>query len=105
VPILERASTFSTTNNFSSYYLEDGSYLRLKSLILGYTVPSGGLKKYGIERLRIYIQGTNLFTATKYTGLDPELTGSNLSNTSFGIDLGNYPANQKGFLIGVNLSF
>jgi TonB-linked SusC/RagA family outer membrane protein len=106
VPRLERAATFSTTGNFSSYYMEDGSYFRLKSLILGYTVPSGSLKKLGIEKLRFYLQGTNLFTITKYTGLDPELTGANLSdNSNFGIDLGNYPANQKGFIIGVNLSF
>jgi len=106
VPVLERASNFSTTNNFSSYYMEDGSFFKCKSLMLGYTIPQTKLKKYGIDRLRVYVQALNLFTATKYTGLDPELTGSNLSdNRSFGVDFGNYPANQKGFNFGVNLSF
>jgi TonB-linked SusC/RagA family outer membrane protein len=106
VPILERAATFSTTSNFSSYYMEDGSFFRMKSLILGYSIPATSLKRFGIERLRVYFQALNLFTITKYTGLDPELTGSNLGdNTNFGIDFGNYPANQKGFNFGVNLGF
>ena len=106
VPRLERSATFSTTNNFSSYYLEDGSYLRCKSLMLGYNIPSKGIRKVGIDKLRIYAQALNLFTITKYTGLDPELTGSDLGdNSNFGIDFGNYPANQKGFNFGVNLTF
>ncbi|MCS3800015.1 SusC/RagA family TonB-linked outer membrane protein [Niastella sp. OAS944] len=106
VPRLERGANFSTTTQFSSYYLEDGSFLRCKSMILGYNVTSGRIKKVGIERLRVYIQAANLFTMTKYTGLDPELTTSNLrDNTNFGIDFGNYPSNQKNFNIGVNLSF
>jgi TonB-linked SusC/RagA family outer membrane protein len=106
VPVLERSANFSTTNNFSSYYMEDGSYLRCKSLIIGYTLPSKGLKHFGIQKLRFYVQATNLFTITNYTGLDPELTGSDLNdNTNFGIDFGNYPANQRGYNLGVNLSF
>jgi len=106
VPVLERSANFSTTNNFSSYYMEDGSFVKLKSLILGYNISSSKLKRFGIEKLRVYVQGVNLFTSTKYTGLDPELTGSNLNdNTNFGIDFGNYPSNQKGFNFGINLSF
>jgi TonB-linked SusC/RagA family outer membrane protein len=106
VPKLSRASTFSNTNTFSSYYMEDGSFLRMKSLMVGYTVPGNSLKRYGIERVRFYLQALNLFTMTKYKGLDPELTGSDLNNnTNFGIDFGNYPANQKGFNIGVSLTF
>jgi TonB-linked SusC/RagA family outer membrane protein len=106
VPRLERAANFSTTGNFNSYYMEDGGYLRCKSLNLGYTVAARGLKRVGIERLRIYVQATNLFTITKYTGIDPELPGANLGkSTTFGIDLGDYPANQKQFNIGANLSF
>ncbi|HUP13111.1 MAG TPA: hypothetical protein VM187_12880, partial [Niastella sp.] len=94
------------TTQFSSYYLEDGSFLRCKSMVLGYNIPSARIKKVGIERLRVYVQAANLFTMTKYTGLDPELTTSNLrDNTNFGIDFGNYPSNQKNFNIGVNLSF
>ena len=106
VPRLERSATFSTTNNFSSYYMENGSFFRCKSIIVGYTLPFKELRHIGIEKLRVYVQATNLFTITKYTGLDPELSSSSLSdNTNFGIDFGNYPSNQRGFNFGVNLTF
>lgn len=106
VPILEKSANFSNSTVFNSYYLEKGSYLRAKSIIIGYTFPSDQLKKAGIEKLRVYVQAANLFTITKYTGLDPELQGSDLNNnTNFGIDFGNYPANQKSFNIGVNVGF
>jgi TonB-dependent starch-binding outer membrane protein SusC len=106
VPLLERSANFSNTTTFNSYYLEDGSYLRMKSLILGYTIPSKHLNRYKIDQFRIYIQAVNLFTITKYTGLDPELQTSDFGdNTNFGIDLGNYPSNQKVYTVGVNLSF
>ena len=78
----------------------------MKSLILGYTIPSKTLSRFKIDQFRIYVQASNLFTITKYTGLDPELQGSDLNNnTNFGIDLGNYPANQKVYTVGVNLTF
>jgi TonB-linked SusC/RagA family outer membrane protein len=106
VPRLERTANFSNTTQYNSYYLENGSFLRCKSMVLGYSLPSARLKKFGIDRFRLYIQAANLFTVTKYTGLDPELTGSDLKdNTNFGIDFGNYPANQKNYLVGVNISF
>jgi TonB-linked SusC/RagA family outer membrane protein len=106
VPMLERTANFSNTTVFSSYYLENGSFLRCKSMVLGYSLPSAKLKRFGVDRLRLYIQSANLFTITKYTGLDPELTTSDLrDNTNFGIDFGNYPSNQKTWLVGVNLSF
>jgi hypothetical protein len=86
--------------------VEKGSYLRLKSLNIGYTISPSLLQRIGINKFRVYVQGANLFTVTKYTGLDPELQGSNLSDqTNFGIDLGNYPANQKTFIVGVNCNF
>ena len=106
VPRLERGANFSTTTQFSSYFLEDGSFFRCKSMVLGYNIPTGRIKKIGIERFRVYVQAANLFTITRYTGLDPELTTSNLrDNTNFGIDFGNYPSNQKNYNIGVNVSF
>ena len=75
-------------------------------MILGYTLPTSVLRRFGIEKVRFYLQAANLFTITKYTGLDPELQGSDLNNnTTFGIDFGNYPANQKMYNIGVTLSF
>ena len=101
-PIIENVSNFSNNQVPNSYYLEDGSYLRCKSLILGYTLPASTLGRFGINKLRVYIQGANLFTITNYTGLDPELSGS---NAAFGIDYGNYPNNQKNYNVGVNLTF
>jgi TonB-linked SusC/RagA family outer membrane protein len=101
-PIAENESNFSNNGVVNSYYMENGSYLRCKSFILGYTVPSATLKKWGIDKFRVYVQAANLFTITKYTGLDPELGGS---NTAFGIDYGNYPNNQKNFNIGVSVTF
>ena len=106
VPILTRTANFSNTLNVSSYYMEDGSYLRMKTLTVGFTLPSNMLNRYKVDRIRIYVQATNLFTITKYTGLDPELVPSDLNNnTNFGIDFGNYPSNQKTYIVGVNLSF
>lgn len=105
-PILERGANFSNTTVFNSYYLEDGSYLRCKQLQIGFTLPSDKLSRIGIDRLRIYVQAANLFTITKYSGLDPELQTSDINNnTNFGIDLGNYPSNQKSYNVGVNLGF
>ncbi|MFC0515243.1 SusC/RagA family TonB-linked outer membrane protein [Mucilaginibacter angelicae] len=106
VPVLTRIANADNTGSFNSFYIESGTYVRLKSLTIGYTIPSSKIKSLGISKLRVYLLGNNLFTATKYTGLDPELQGSNLqSNTSFGIDFGNYPANQKIYNIGVNATF
>jgi len=111
IPELSRNATLGTTQAFNSFYLENGSYLRLKSLQIGYTIPSAALKNYGISKFRIFILGNNLFTITKYTGLDPELQASTLNNnpngdnTSFGIDFGNYPANEKRYSLGVQLTF
>lgn len=106
VPILERTGNFSNGSGaFNSYLMEDGSYLRAKTLSLGYTVPAGNLTRFGLDKLRIYAQAANLFTITNYTGLDPELPGSNTASTNFGIDGGIYPANQKTFTFGINLGF
>jgi TonB-dependent starch-binding outer membrane protein SusC len=98
-PKASNKSNFSTNTQVCSYYIEDGSYLRLKSLQLGFTVPPRHLRKTGIKSLRVYVQGVNLFTVTDYSGLDPELGGS---DWSFGIDYGNYPT-AKQFLFGFNL--
>ncbi|HWJ30398.1 MAG TPA: hypothetical protein VNS32_27945, partial [Flavisolibacter sp.] len=101
IPRFENVSNFSTNAEMNSYYVEDASYLRLRSVKIGYNLPAKTINRIGIEKLRIFIQGTNLFTATKYTGTDPEVSGV---DTNFGIDVGNYPANRQ-FLIGVNLGF
>jgi TonB-dependent starch-binding outer membrane protein SusC len=104
-PQITHNGTFSNSAATNSWYVEPGSYLRLKSLNIGYSLSPATLQKVGINRLRIYVQGANLFTVTKYSGLDPELQGSNLSDqTNIGVDLGNYPA-AKTFIVGLNLNF
>lgn len=94
----------STSDNYrmSDWYVEDGSYVKLKSMQLGYTLPESFTQKYGVERLRIYVGGRNLFTLTNYTGLDPEMGGND--PTYFGVDEGSYP-HPKMYNIGVNVSF
>lgn len=105
-PIQETANSFSTNAVPNSYFVENGSYLRLKNAQIGYSFNSVRLKKAGIEKLRIYISGANLFTITKYSGVDPEIgTSSETGNqTAYGVDDGSYPS-QRTFLLGLNLSF
>lgn len=96
-----------------SYYIEPGGYLRLRNLMIGYTLPSPLMTRFGIDRLRFYVQAQNLFTITKYTGLDPEITTLNTgrgdyrrsqADRNIGVDAGNFPM-PKQFLFGVNLGF
>jgi len=100
-PIVENGSYFSTNGVINDFYNEDGSYVRVKQLSVGYTISPAVLKRYGIEKARVYLQGANLFTFTKYSGLDPEVAGSSVS---FGVDYGNYPP-SKTFNVGVSLTF
>jgi TonB-linked SusC/RagA family outer membrane protein len=93
---------FSGAGQMSSYKIFDGSFFRMKSLILGYRVPTSVTERFHASSLRLYGQVTNLFTITSYPGYDPELQGT---STLFGIDMGPYPSNQRSFLFGVNLSF
>jgi TonB-linked SusC/RagA family outer membrane protein len=101
VPMATNVSNFSTNTQYVSYFIENGSFVRLKNLQLGYTIPESVTSKVNIKSLRIYVQGVNLFTATKYSGLDPELGGD---DRSFGFDGGNYPL-VKQYLFGLNVSF
>ena len=101
LPIAETAFNFSNAGTINSFTLEDGSYFRSKLVMLGYTLPKQWVQKIKIEKLRIYVQAVNLFTITKYSGLDPELTGN---SSAFGIDFGNYPT-QRQYLFGINLNF
>lgn len=93
----------------SSFYVENGSFLKCRVAQLGYTFAPNLIK--GVDRLHLYFQVTNLFTITKYTGLDPELVPSinNASggqqSVSSGVDWGAYPNNQRTFLVGANISF
>ena len=100
-PIQETGGSFSTANVPNSYFVEDGSYLRVRNIQLGYSLPTNILDNVGLDRLRLYVQGANLFTITNYSGVDPELTGT---ATAFGIDEGAYPT-PKQIIFGVNLTF
>ena len=94
-------SNFSTNTVSNSYYIDDGSYLRLKNLQLGYTLPNSFLGNV-FSSARIYVQGINLLTFTSYSGLDPELASFN--DTFFCVDEGNLPATKQ-FLLGISLGF
>jgi len=101
IPKASQTSTFSTNTVSNSYYIEDASFTRLKNLTLGYTFPKSFLGNV-FSNARIYVQGINLFTITKYSGLDPELASFN--DGYFGVDEGNLPATKQ-FLFGVSLGF
>jgi TonB-dependent starch-binding outer membrane protein SusC len=99
LPRFENASNFSTNAVLNSYYVEDASYVRLRSVKLGYNLPTRILDRVQISSLRLFLQTTNLFTITDYSGTDPEVSGV---DTNFGIDFGNYPANRQ-FIVGLSL--
>ena len=88
----------------SDLYVCDGSYLRLKNITLGYTLPRTLTRKLTIERLRFYVQAENLVTWTKYWGFDPEISSGPDGIKSLGIDRGVYPQ-ARTFIVGVNVSF
>ena len=88
----------------SSFFIEDGSYLRMKDLQIGYSLPASVLSKIKIERCRVYVQATNLFTITKYSGLDPEIRNTEANaDRGMGIDEGSYPTSRI-FMIGLNIN-
>ena len=104
VSINENVVNFSNKGVPNSYGIEDGSYLKNKSMILGYTFNRNMIQKIRMKQLRVYLQVTNLFTITKYSGLDPESIGRE-NPSFFGVDPGNYPNNQKQWLVGLNIGF
>jgi TonB-linked SusC/RagA family outer membrane protein len=85
----------------SSYFVENGSYLKLRNIQIGFNVPSRLLEKWHMKKLRFYVNGNNVLTFTKYSGLDPEIAGSNLSR---GVDFGYYPQ-VRTFTGGFELQF
>lgn len=102
IPIFESNDGFSTSSQASSYYVENGSYLRLQNISLGYTLPNNILKNLNLSKLRVYATVNNLFTITGYSGLDPQVAGN--ADTGFGVDLGTFPMTRS-FTFGVNMGF
>jgi TonB-linked SusC/RagA family outer membrane protein len=94
----------TNTNNLqiSDWLVEDGSYLRMKNIQVGYTLPAAMMNKAKIQKIRIWAGAYNLFTITNYTGLDPEIGST--SPLSSGVDQGYYPV-AKSYMIGVNATF
>ena len=85
--------------------MQDGSYLRLKTVTIGYTFPEKITKKIGMKGLRIAFSGTNLLTFTNYLGMDPEMSSSvGSSNSKLGIDQSSYPAARL-YTLNVNFKF
>ena len=101
-PIFEDVSNFSTNQVPSSFYVENGSYLRMQNITLGYTLPNGTLDRIGLSRVRISVAANNLFTVTGYKGLDPGVGGA--ADSNFGIDVGNYPITRS-YNVGLNIGF
>ena len=103
-----RASINDPNDNdrISSRYVEDGSYLRIKNITLGYTFPKKWLDKARIENLRLYCNIQNLYTFTKYSGYDPEIGASTQDATglTYGVDNGRYPSPTT-YSIGLNITF
>ncbi|MEP6627598.1 MAG: TonB-dependent receptor, partial [Ginsengibacter sp.] len=103
------ANDFNANTRPSNLYVEDGSYLRLRSLTIGYTLPGNLAGKITASKIRVYISGQNLFTLTKYSGLDPEIgtpvdVNGNRLPTAAGIDVGTYPS-SKFYTFGLNVTF
>ena len=88
----------------SSYIVEDGSFLRLNSATIGYSLPDALLRKMRLSQLRIYVTGTNLFCWTGYSGFDPEVDTRRSTPLTPGVDYSPYPK-TRGFIVGLNLTF
>ncbi|MCB0845749.1 MAG: TonB-dependent receptor, partial [Bacteroidetes bacterium] len=98
--------TAFTRRNSHNYYVEDGSYLRLRTMQLGYNLPASVTSKLSLQKLRVYLQGQNLLTLTKYSGPDPDINflGVNPSDDlKMGVDEGGFPTARQ-ILFGVNIS-
>lgn len=102
IPIMKTQNTNGGNSLPSEFYIEDGSYFRMKNLQIGYTFPKSVLNKINFNKLRIYAGVQNLFTVTNYSGYDPEVSSNALF--SRGIDSSSYP-NARTFTFGFNASF
>jgi len=88
----------------SSAWIENGSFLKLKNITIGYSVPNSAIRALHISKIRIYGSSQNLFTITKYSGLDPEIGLQNANATQNGVDNGTYPSSRF-YTVGLNATF
>lgn len=106
-PVMFRSSLVKTNENerMSDRYIQDGSYLRIKNIILGYTMPRKWSRKIGLQNLRVYANIQNVYTFTRYDGHDPEVGSTSGQNMlMYGVDTGRYPS-PRIFTFGVDLTF
>ena len=105
-----RASSGGVNFEPSTFFVEDGDFLRLRTITLGYTVPASLAERLSLTAARVYVRGTNVFTITEYTGYSPEVSVADPRNdtsgtpTAAGIDLGLYPVTSV-YSLGVNVTF
>lgn len=97
-------SPFMSRFVFSDWAVEDGSFLRLNTITLGYTFPDQLLKTLGVSRLRLYLTANNVFILTKYSGLDPEVSTRRRTPLTPGVDFSPFPRSRQ-MVIGLNLNF
>lgn len=100
---IPRAINSASNKVFSSRIIEDGSFLRLKTLTLGYTLPKAVVTRLHIDNLRVYFAAQNLFTITNYSGYDPEVSIRNNALTP-GLDFSAYPRARQ-FSFGLHIGF
>ena len=102
VPVAKTTNYDGGNSLPSTFYVEKGDYFRLKNIQLGYTLPENVTKKLFVKKLRVYATMSNVFTLTRYSGFDPEVS----SNTLFarGVDMNSYP-NARNFTVGLNINF
>ena len=106
-----RVTTAATNNKlFSSYYVEDASFLRIQNVQIGYSLPAEVLERVGFSKVRLYTTVNNLYTFTNYKGFDPAASGGGQNDDGSvapigrGIDNGTYPVSRQ-YLLGLNLAF
>ncbi|MEQ8684927.1 MAG: TonB-dependent receptor [Imperialibacter sp.] len=101
-PVFDKSSNFSTNTQANSYYVENGSYLRMQNVTLGYKMPADLLSRLKMTNLRVFVSANNLLTITGYEGLDPSVGGN--ADINFGVDVGNYPITRS-FTGGLQIGF
>lgn len=99
-----RGGTQSNSTRLSTFYLQDGSYLRCANITLGYNLPTALVSKARVSGLRLYVNVNNAFTITKYKGYNPEVDYNNGANLTPGVDYGKYPL-ARGYNVGAKITF
>ena len=104
LPAIQNSDANNNFTRVSDRFIEDASYIRLQNITLGYTVPAKLLKKIYLSNVRVYFSAQNVYTWTKYKGLDPEVGAMYGDALMTGLDYGRYPS-PRIFTFGLNVSF